>query len=800
MRSPDWIPQRWVKLGRDMLAHKVRTVFVVLSVAVGIIAVAVMMGGRAVLVRALDQTFPATKPSAVTFNTTPFDEHVVRSVERRPGVAAAQGRHTSMLSYRVVGSKWKSITVYAFEDYEDVDVGTFEFGEGSRPPARGEILLETSSFDYSGLKPSDLIELEGADNKQPTLRIAGSIHDLGALAPVMSGSIVGYVSWETLTDLGEPQLFNQLDVRSSERFTTLDQVSAFGADLRDGAIEDQGVTVIQMQARQPGKQFLADIFSGVSLLLVVVGLLTLLVSGFLVVNTIGALIAQQVRQIGVMKAIGAKRGQLVVMFLAIALGYGVLGLIVALPLGQLGSNWFVGFMGIKLDYIASDLSIPTPVVALELALALLVPLLAAAIPVVRGMRMPVRHALYGSGEDSIGFGGGLVDRALGRVRGLPRPVALSLRSTFQRKGRLVLTLTTLSLAAAVFVSVGSVRASILTSVEQVGLHRAGMDFMANLYPAQPEGEAVRAARRVSGVSDAEGWLMRFGVRRRPDGTESPAIIVRGLPPDTVFFSPEMKEGRWLKPGDTDAAVVDTAFTKDNVDVSVGDMVNVKIGDVETDLRVVGIARGDVMDPSLYAARDYLDERLAAGGSIDQLQVATDRSDGPSQYEVSRRLSDDLGARQIRVTDTLTNTELRTMIRDSLSILVVFLGFLAVLLAAVGGIGLSGTMSINVLESTREIGVMRAVGASNRSIYQIFITEGVFVGVVSWAIGSVLAIPLSRGLTDALTAAVGFPLTPTFSFGGVGLWLGLVIVLSVVASLLPARRAAHVSIAEAISYE
>ena len=110
------------------------------------------------------------------------------------------------------------------------------------------------------------------------------------------------------------------------------------------------------------------------------------------------------------------------------------------------------------------------------------------------------------------------------------------------------------------------------------------------------------------------------------------------------------------------------------------------------------------------------------------------------------------------------------------------------------------MSINVLESTREIGVMRAVGASNGSIYQIFITEGVVVGVASWALGVLMSVPLSVLLTRALESAMGFPLSFAFSVQGVAAWLGFVIVISVLASLLPAYRAARVSVAEAIAYE
>jgi putative ABC transport system permease protein len=119
---------------------------------------------------------------------------------------------------------------------------------------------------------------------------------------------------------------------------------------------------------------------------------------------------------------------------------------------------------------------------------------------------------------------------------------------------------------------------------------------------------------------------------------------------------------------------------------------------------------------------------------------------------------------------------------------------------VGVIGLTGTMSINVLESTREIGVMRATGAGHGDIYRIFITEGLVVGLMAWAIGVVAAIPLSTWLTNLIADAITLPLAYEFSWQGVGIWLATVVVVSVLASVLPARRASQVSVSEAIAYE
>ena len=776
-----------------------RTILVVLSIAVGIFAVAVMMGGRAVLIRSLDTGFPATRPPSVSFYTTAFDDHLVRQVARNPEVAAAQGRRSIQISFRVNGGPWRNITLYAFKDYSDISVGKIDLLGGAQPPQRGDVLVEKGSVAFAGVRTGDRVEFETSGKKHPVLTVSGVAHDLNAMVPMMTGRAIGYVSWDALPDFEELQSYNQLDVLAAGHPTTLGQVTEVGSRLRDDLIEPQGVQVLRMLAHEPGVQNIADIFKAVSMLLVLVGAMTLALSGFLVINTIGALVTQQTRQLGVMKAVGARSSQLIVMFFVMVVSYGALALLVALPLGQLGSHWFADFGSKQLDFLVADYRTPGSILAIELSVGLLVPLLAAAVPVVLGMRMPVRHALYSVGTTSGEFGEGLVDRLLGRLRGLPRPVALALRNTFLRKGRLTLTLVTLTLAAGVFMAVASVRSSIDYTVQRVGQHRV-MDMWADLYPSQPLADATAEALRVPGITGVEGWMLRAGVRLRPDRSESGVLLVYGLPADTRYLKPEITSGRWLRPDDTNAIVVDDGFQRNDPDVVVGNDITLKIRDSDQTFHVVGIARGDLLNQFAYVNRDYLDRVLNAQGTIDTLMIGTARHDAEFQAETARKLSDDFSARQMRVTDTMTQKTLEKMIGDSLNIIVVFLVIMASLLAAVGGIGLSGTMSINVLESTREIGIMRAVGASNASIYQIFITEGVVVGLVSWALGVVVSVPIALLLTDSLGKAMSFPLSFAYSPLGVAAWFVFVIVISVGASLLPAYRAARVSVAEAIAYE
>jgi putative ABC transport system permease protein len=127
--------------------------------------------------------------------------------------------------------------------------------------------------------------------------------------------------------------------------------------------------------------------------------------------------------------------------------------------------------------------------------------------------------------------------------------------------------------------------------------------------------------------------------------------------------------------------------------------------------------------------------------------------------------------------------------------------MAILLALVGGLGLMGTMSINVLERTREIGVLRAIGASNRGVALVFIREGIVIGLLSWVMGAIFAIPMSHGLNQALGQAVmGVPLTYSYSMPGLWLWLVVVILLSILASFIPARNASRLTVREVLAYE
>ena len=109
--------------------------------------------------------------------------------------------------------------------------------------------------------------------------------------------------------------------------------------------------------------------------------------------------------------------------------------------------------------------------------------------------------------------------------------------------------------------------------------------------------------------------------------------------------------------------------------------------------------------------------------------------------------------------------------------------------------------MEALERTREIGVMRAIGASDGAVLRIVVVEGIIIGLLSWVIGGLLAFPVGAALSSAVGRILFQTALPyTFSATGVFTWLGIVVILAGIASFLPAWNASRLTVREVLAYE
>ena len=177
------------------------------------------------------------------------------------------------------------------------------------------------------------------------------------------------------------------------------------------------------------------------------------------------------------------------------------------------------------------------------------------------------------------------------------------------------------------------------------------------------------------------------------------------------------------------------------------------------------------------------------------------TDTASVNSVKTNLERSLQQEDVRIQGTTSKAELRHGRYEHMLMIYVFLMVMSGIILVVGGLGLATTMSLNVMERRREMGVIRAIGATSATVWLITVTEGVVVGVLSWALAGLAAWPVSKILGDALVrAAFHTNLDFSFQIEGLFIWIGVSILLAAVASFLPAWSASQITVREALAYE
>jgi putative ABC transport system permease protein len=790
---------RWRKVWRDLREHRVRSLLVVLSIAVGVAAVGTIAGANALLERNLREGFAATRPSSASlFTTVPFDQDLVDTVRRMPHVTQAEGRRSA--SARMVTGPDESLEVQltAIPDFTAQRMDLVSPEEGAWPPKRGEIWFERSSGTLTGLEVGRAVTIQLGPDRTKTLVTGGIAHEPGAAPAFFFGQVLAYVTFDTLADLGFDDSFDELRIRTDLVAPTRADNRAIANKVKD-RVERAGSPVAFVQVPTPGEHPAQDVLNALFLILGAIGGLSLAVSGFLVINTISAIIAQQTRQIGMMKAVGARDRQVAGVYFGIVLGYALLALLVALPAGALGAWALTRFTAGLVNFEATAFFVPLNVLALEIAIGLVVPMAAAAWPVWRGVRVTVREAIANGGlADS--FGHSRFDRFIQGIRGPSRPTLLSIRNTFRRKARLILTLAALTLGGAVFMSVFTLRASLVGTINET-LDYFHYDVQVGLVTPARTQILVRTAEQVPGVVAAEPWTFANAQRVRPDDSTGSTLIVFGLPDGAQTVRPRVEEGRFLVPGDGNALVVTRNFLDDEPDVHVGDRVTLRSKGRDATFTLVGIVQSPTQRPFLYAPSSALDTLTRSAGKAGILMTITEQTDADFERRTATALRDTLERAGLDVSATQTRSEIKASIDNLFNSMLLFVSVMALLLGVVGALGLAGTMTMNVVERSREIGVMRAIGARDRAVLLVFLTEGLLIGFLAWLIGVVISLPISKVLSDALGQSfVQRPLAYTPALDGIGFWRLAVAILAVVASFLPAYRATRLAVREVLAYE
>ena len=806
---------RWRKVIHDLLDNKGRTLLVVLSIAVGVFSIGVIAGAYQIISNDMSASYSANKPANVELRMTNFDEDTLEMIHNQRGVEDAEGRRVFNMRVRVPGTeKWTTLDMIAFEDFEKNAINLLIPIEGQTKPEKREVLLEQDVLQHIDIVTGELLEFQLPDGSTKTLPVVGIAQDTAASAGDFLASPSAYITMDTLQTLGQPRLFNRALVIVSERGDDIFHIRDMGAQLKD-KLEKNGNLVIRLRFSKTHEHPLADTVNAILGILMALGILIVFLSSSLIANTLNALLNQHLRYIGVIKLVGGQRRQVFFMYLTLIMAFGILALLIAIPLGGQGAYGLALFIASEINFNILGYRIVPTALLVQILVGLLVPVIAGFVPVINGSRITVMRALSGglaeeerqaqAGQKRLPWFDWIQVKATRILakRGvhIPRPFVISLRNTFRRKSRLALTLFTLTMGGAIFIAVFNVRVTLHDYIGQIGKYFAA-DVSVDFDRPYRLTEIQQKVMQIKGIQHVEGWQFVSGELLDDNNQVLENINIFGPPADSQLIQPLLVSGRWIRADDVRKLAVSEAALKYYSALVPGAKIKLKIDGKEELWEVVGIFKFVDREGVLaYAPYEYVSKMNNLVNRAYSFKLVTeghDRSYQDAKAEELDKYFRDLGFK-VRIAEA-GRASLDTAV-ESLDTLVVFLLIMAVLTAAVGSMGLTGTMGMNVLERTREIGIMRAIGADDRAVMQTVIAEGVFIGMISFGLAVILSIPFTYLLSTIVSLAVfQTPIDVVFTYSGYTIWLGLVLALSALASILPARNAAGLTIREVLAYE
>lgn len=797
------------KVWSDLWGNKTRTVQVALVVAMGAFGLGLVVGARNLILDAVNSDYRRTAPPTIGLIVNPpMTDEQLDGLKNIDGVEQVSGVISTLIEWRANPSdEWTEAFLRSRKDFDEQILSKETLLSGRWPDGR-DVAISKGSDTTFGISRGDSVYLRIADRER-RVDVNGVIKSPRA-APFFTGNpdffmdraryeaVVGSANYDTIfIGIGE---FDQAKAEAVDE-AIRNRLDKLGIDSR-GAEQPLGNRITPPD-RTPVSSLLDALFAIMGLVggvIVVLGL-------FLVFNSVSAIVAGQIDQIGVMKAIGARSGQILRGYMLLIVGYGILSTLIAVPLGAVAANQLKNFFldftnttnpGFQIDPIA---------VAIQICVAFLAPLLAALFPIFKGVGITVREAI---GSYGLSGSSGLIERLVASAKKVPFSALLMIGNVFRNKQRVLLIQLTLVGSGIIFIAVtGASDATRFTFDEElrsIHTYQAGIRFENAERPERFEPIVLAEP----GITSVESWNTGAATLRPISQQESTvddeSATLLGLPFDSAVYDPQMVRGRWLRPDDTNQVVIHKALAE-KVGVDVGDQIVItRKDDRDATWRIVGVLYDPVSNQTIHMAQEALARFLGDVNRANSLWINTLGNDANSIKETVLNLESRFEDQNMAVApNTVFNgNTIDDIIFSKLftyDLLLQLLAIMAVVIAIVGGVGLSGVLSLNVLERTREIGVMRAIGASSGQITRLFIGEGLFLGILSWLIALPFSIPLSYALTTRLLVTIlDEEILYRFTLSGPGLWLIIITALAIVASWFPARSATRVSVRESLAYQ
>ena len=724
---------------------------------------------------------------------------------------------------------------------------TLTYEAGRRPQSPREVALDAAAAERKGLAIGDRVKVAG-ERSAASYRIVGLVQ-LGDAS--FGGAAIAVLTHpEAQRVTGKQGKVDQLLVAGADGVAPEQLKRALSAELPQGVEVRTGE---QTAAKESSE--IAEDLSFLKIVLLVFSGVSLFVGGFLIFNTFSITVAQRVREFGLLRTLGASRGQVLRAVIAEALLLGIGGALlgVAAGVGFAGAiNSLFKSFGIDLPNTGTVLAPRTVIVSL--LVGALVTLAAGVVPALRATRVSpiaaLRDAelpgstgarrrltaalaallmlagvaitcigLFGgiesSGQAASLIGGGAVAAIFGVALFSPRlvrPLAsaigrpieglrgltgrLARENTMRRPGRTAVTAAALMIGLGLVSFVTIFAAGVKGSVDDaIDNNLAGDISIQNTDGFSPIAEDVGPeVTRVPGV----GTVSTLATANARVAGVSGDARVSAVEPRTAgeVLKLDFVDGS----GDDLAslgrreAIVDRTYVESH-GIGVGDKLRVTTPAgkrVEYDVVAEVRDNADFLGDFILTQQAFREDFGESKPFTAFVKLEPGADAGAVQGRIERVVD-----RRFPAAEVLSQDQLKDSQSEQVNQLLGLIYALLSLAVVVSVFGIVNTLVLSIHERTRELGMLRAIGMSRRQVRRVIRYEAVITSLIGAVLGMALGV-LFAALISSPLADEGFSLS--FPIANLAILLVLAILAGILAAILPARRAARLDVLRAVAYE
>lgn len=778
----------------DLRAYPGRTLLVVCALTLGLLGLGAMRVSQFVLNSDLNENFLRTQPFHVALTSADFDKLDLNLLRRMPEIERAEYRDLSLQRIEVFPGKWLPLWLYGVEDFSHFELAKIYPQSGNATPPRGSILMERNGQLVSSLGTGTLAPVR-AGSRTLQVPISGIVFDPAQAPATQDAFIYAYTDKATYSSISGEAANRRLILRLKGAQSRLEVETAVNSIVQ--ALGRQGIAISSTDIpkfNQHPHQFQLNTLLTFQ---ASIGLLAFVLGAVLVSQLVDAILAQQVRQVGVMKAIGATRWQVMRIYLFMVLLLGALASIIAIPLAVAAGYGFAGFVAKILNFDILTRTLPWHLYAQLIAGGLILPLLFALPTLWKGTHISVRQALadYGIRDEA------MREQSNSGAR-LPLSARLAWRNVLRRKRKLAISVATIALGVAIFNAGFNVRQSLLDFLE-ASKRSMRYDVQLVLKQSLPREQALAPFAGMENVELIDAWNGGRGRLQSSVVSTAKGIGLVAMPRDTALVQMTVIQGRWLQDAGELEIVMNQAAADDfGEPTEIGKQYRISLNGRPATVRLVGIVR-EFDAAKIYIDKTQYDNYANPEHLVNSLLfVAKDR-----RYAEVAKLKQAVEARiagsDFDVLYVMSQSERAKIVFDHLNIILTLFSALSLLVLTISALGMGAVMGASILERTREIGVMRAIGATPQAVYRIFEIEGAFISLGGMVLGLLLGLPLSllaARFFGSLILGHDVALDFAFSLHGFVITLVITLLFGWLASRIPAQKAVRVPNREALAYE